>query len=102
MDKYLVEVDVHTLELEVGRAIVAVGRQCFVSARFPSSQRTLQSHQDHARQRWSARKQHRFGYPEERSNVVQRRIIIDLSSRIDRSEGEPRKSESAIVVYMVC
>jgi len=59
----LVEVDIHALQLEVGRAIVPVSRQpgCLASVVFRSH--TRRSRRGRARQKWSARRRHRFGYP---------------------------------------
>jgi hypothetical protein len=64
---YLVEVDVHALELEVGRAIVPTVHQCVAHIHCIRFKRTRQRHQGHARRRCSARRQHLSGCP---SHVV--------------------------------
>ena len=66
-ERYLVEVDVHALELEVGRAIVPVVHQRDVHVHRAALKHTRRRHQGRARLRCSARRPRLSGCP---SHVV--------------------------------
>jgi hypothetical protein len=64
---HLVEIDTHTLELELRVSNVPIWkRQIDWTVRDTTDvSHTRRHYPDHARLRWSARKQSRFGYPAE-------------------------------------